>query len=99
MRDHIFVEEVVSKMLEYNCNEYLIDLDEIIYLNQYGNSLSNLISNIKNILRTELNDINSRIFNNSTNNIRIVKNSIKSYIFQILIFENGKECCLKLICK
>jgi hypothetical protein len=88
MRDHAFVEVVASKMLNYNNNEYLIDLDEIISLNQYGNAITNLLIQIKNIL---LNDLNT----NNTN-IKIIKNSLKKYIFQILLFENGHKCCLEL---
>lgn len=89
MRNHAFVEEVVSKMLIYNNNEYLIDIDEIITTNQYGSTISNLLANIKNILTGEL--LNNII------DIKITKNSLKKYIFQILLFENGHKCCLEII--
>lgn len=89
MRNHAFVEEVVSKMLIYNNNEYLIDIDEVITTNQYGSTISNLLANIKNILTGEL--LNNNI------DIKITKNSLKKYIFQILLFENGHKCCLEII--
>jgi hypothetical protein len=89
MRNHAFVEEVASKMLLYNSNEYLIDLDEMITINKYGTTISNLLANIKNILTNEL-------FNNNID-IKITKNSLKKYIFQILLFENGNNCCLEII--
>lgn len=89
MRNHAFVEEVVSKMLIYNNNEYLIDIDEIITTNQYGSTISNLLANIKNILTGEL--LNNII------DIKITKNSLKKYVFQILLFENGHKCCLEII--
>jgi len=89
MRNHAFVEEVVSKMLIYNNNEYLIDIDEIITTNQYGSTISNLLANIKNILTGEL--LNNNI------DIKITKNSLKKYVFQILLFENGHKCCLEII--
>jgi hypothetical protein len=85
MRNHAFVEEVVSKMLLYNNNEYLIDLDEMITINKYGSTISNLLANIKNIL------------SNNNIDIKIMKNSLKKYIFQILLFENGNNCCLEII--
>jgi hypothetical protein len=88
MRDHAFVEEVVSKILKYNNNEYLIDLDEMITLNQYGNVITNLLIQIKNILSNDLNNANT--------NVKILKNSLKKYIFQILLFENGHKCCLDI---
>ena len=86
MRNHAFVEEVASKMLLYNNNEYLIDLDEIISTNQYGTTISNILAQIKNILTNELYNINIDI-----------KKSLKKYIFQILIFENGYKCCSEII--
>jgi len=89
MRNHAFVEEVASKMLLYNNNEYLIDIDEVITTNLYGSTISNLLANIKNILTGEL-------FNNNID-IKITKNSLKKYIFQILLFENGHKCCLEII--
>jgi hypothetical protein len=89
MRNHAFVEEVASKMLLYNNNEYLIDIDEVITTNLYGSTISNLLANIKNILTNEL-------FNNNID-IKITKNSLKKYIFQILLFENGHKCCLEII--
>ena len=89
MRNHAFVEDVVSKMLIYNNNEYLIDLDEVITTNQYGTTLSTLLGNIKNILSGEL--------HNNNVDIKITKNSLKKYIFQILLFENGHKCCLEIV--
>jgi hypothetical protein len=89
MRNHAFVENVVSRMFLYNNNEYLIDLDEIITTNQYGTTISNILEQIKNILKNEL-------LNNSSN-IKIIKNSLKKYIFQILIFENGDKCCSEIV--
>lgn len=85
MRNHAFVEEVASKMVLYNNNEYLIDLDEMITINKYGTTISNLLANIKNILT------------NNNIDIKIMKNSLKKYIFQILLFENGNNCCLEII--
>ena len=85
MRNHAFVEEVASKMVLYNNNEYLIDLDELITINKYGTTISNLLANIKNIL------------SNNNIDIKIMKNSLKKYIFQILLFENGNNCCLEII--
>lgn len=85
MRNHAFVEEVASKMVLYNNNEYLIDLDELITINKYGTTISNLLANIKNIL------------SNNNIDIKIMKNSLKKYIFQILLFENGNSCCLEII--
>ena len=85
MRIHAFVEEVASKMVLYNNNEYLIDLDELITINKYGTTISNLLANIKNIL------------SNNNIDIKIMKNSLKKYIFQILLFENGNKCCLEII--
>ena len=85
MRNHAFVEEVASKMLLYNSNEYLIYLDEMITINKYGTTISNLLANIKNILT------------NNNIDIKIMKNSLKKYIFQILLFENGNNCCLEII--
>ena len=85
MRNHAFVEEVASKMVLYNNNEYLIDLDEMITINKYGTTISNLLANIKNIL------------SNNNIDIKIMKNSLKKYIFQILLFENGNNCCLEII--
>lgn len=82
MRNHAFVEEVASKIILYNNNEYLIDLDELISSNKYGNVISNLLNEIKNILSNEL---------------KITKNSLKKYIYQILYFENGRDCCLEII--
>lgn len=96
MRNHDFVEEVVSKMLEFNHNEYLIDIDELININQYGNTISTILSQIKNILTNDLNILTNQ---NNNYNYRIIKNSLKTYIYQILIFNNGRECCKKLICK
>lgn len=84
MKDHPFVEEVASKMIEYNHSEYLIDMDEIISNNKYGNIISNLLIEIKKIL---------------SNEIKISKNNLKRFIYQIIIFENGRDCCLELICK
>lgn len=89
MRNHAFVEEVASKMLLYNNNEYLIDLDEVITNNQYGTTISNILAQIKNILKNEL-------YNNNIN-VNITKLSLKKYIFQILLFENGNKCCLEII--
>lgn len=89
MRNHAFVEEVASKMLLYNNNEYLIDLDEVITNNQYGTTISNILAQIKNILKNEL-------YNNNVN-VNITKLSLKKYIFQILLFENGNKCCLEII--
>jgi hypothetical protein len=89
MRDHAFVEQVVSKILNYNNNEYLIDLDEIITLNQYGNVITNLLIQIKNILSNDLNTTGNT-------NIKLLKNSLKKYIYQILLFENGHKCCIEL---
>jgi hypothetical protein len=89
MRNHAFVEEVASKMLNYNNNDYLIDLDEIISLNHYGNSITNILVPIKNILSNDLNQTNS--------NIKITKNLLKKYIYQLLLFENGHKCCLEII--
>ena len=86
MRNHAFVEEVASKMLLYNNNEYLIDLDEVISTNQYGTTISNILAQIKNILTNEL-------YNNNID----IKKSLKKYIFQILIFENGYKCCSEII--
>ena len=86
MRNHAFVEEVASKMLLYNNNEYLIDLDEVISTNQYGTTISNILAQIKNILTNEL-------YNNNFD----IKKSLKKYIFQILIFENGYKCCSEII--
>lgn len=89
MRNHAFVEEVASKMLLYNNNEYLIDIDELISTNHYGTTISNLLAQIKNILTNEY-------FNNNID-IKITKYSLKKYIFQILMFENGNKCCLEII--
>lgn len=89
MRNHAFVENIVSKMLLFNTNEYLIDLEEIITTNQYGTTISNILEQIKNILKNEL-------LNNS-NEIKIIKNSLKKYVFQILIFENGNKCCSEIV--
>ena len=86
MRNHAFVEEVASKMLLYNNNEYLIDLDEVISTNQYGTTISNILAQIKNILTNEL-------YNNNID----IKKSLKKYIFQILIFENGNKCCSEIV--
>lgn len=91
MRNHAFVDEVVSKMIEYNHNEYLIDIDELISINKYGNAISNILIQIKNILSNDLNIVNT--------NYKILKNYLKKYIFQIIIFENGRDCCLELLCK
>jgi hypothetical protein len=88
MRNHTLVEEIASKMITYNNTEYLIDLDEIISLNKYGNPISTLLIQIKNILTTDL---------NTNINIKITKNSIKRYIYQILLFENGEKCFMELI--
>lgn len=82
MRNHAFVEDVASKMLLYNNSEYLIDLDEVISSNKYGNVISNLLIQIKNIL---------------SNDNMIIKNSLKKYIYQILLIENGHKCCLEII--
>lgn len=89
MRNHALVENVVSRMFLYNNNEYLIDLDDMITTNQYGTTISNILEQIKNILKNEL-------LNNSSN-IKIIKNSLKKYIFQILIFENGDKCCSEIV--
>jgi hypothetical protein len=91
MRNHAFVDEVVSKMIEYNHNEYLIDIDELISINKYGNAISNILIQIKNILSNDLNIVNT--------NYKVLKNYLKKYIFQIIIFENGHDCCLELLCK
>ena len=92
MRNHSFVNDVATKIIEYNHNEYLIDLDELISLNQFGNALTNLISQIKNILLSLLNNQNQL-------QVIISKNTIKTYIYQMLIFEDGYRCCKKLICE
>jgi hypothetical protein len=94
MRNHVFVNEVATKMIEYNHNEYLIDLDELISLNQFGNALTNLISQIKNVLSTGINNVNQNQFQTA-----MMKNNLKTYIYQMLIFNDGYRCCKKLICE
>lgn len=89
MKNHAFVENVVSRMILYNSNEYLIDLDEIIKTNKYGTTISNILEQIRNLLKNEL-------YNNSVN-IKLIKNSLKKNIFQILIFENGDKCCSEIV--
>jgi len=88
MRNHAFVEEIVSKMLLYNNNEYLIDIDEVITTNKYGTTISNLLANIKNILTNEL---------HNNNDIKIIKNLLKKNVFQILLFDNGIKCCSEIV--
>jgi hypothetical protein len=42
-------------------------------------------------------DILSNDLNTTGNtNIKLLKNSLKKYIYQILLFENGHKCCIEL---
>lgn len=85
MKNHKFVEEIVSKMLLYNHTIYLNDINKIILSNVYNNDINNCLTNIINILNTP-----------NTNQIT-TKNTLKDFVYRILEFSEGIECCNKLI--
>ena len=85
MRNHKFVEEVTTKMLLYNHNLYLADINKIILSNEYNNDINNCLTNIINIL------------NSPNANQTITKNTLKDYVYRILEFSDGINCCNQLI--
>jgi len=87
MRNHKFVEEIVEKLLLYNHSYYLEDINKIILNNKYNNDINTCLSNIINILNTI----------NQNQNIIIIKNSLKNYIYRILEFNDGINCCNEII--
>jgi hypothetical protein len=86
-REHKFVEKVVTTIIAYNHKEYLIDINELITLNQYGDEISLLLMN----LYVELSD--------NLNTGRYDKNKLKTFIYKILTYNNGYECCKSLLCE
>jgi len=92
MRNHRFVEEVVSKMIQYNNRYYIDDINELIIINQFGSDITLYLTNIVNILQNVVNN------ENNNNNNTSIKNALKLYIFRIIALNNGRECCNKLIC-
>lgn len=93
MRNHRLVNSVVEKMIEYNHQYYINDIQELATSMQFNNNINNCLTQIANILSTQIN-----LNNNQTNilNINLVS-SLKSYIYMILD-NNGLECCNKLMC-
>jgi|LakMenE18May11ns_1017448.scaffolds.fasta_scaffold9937670_6 hypothetical protein len=85
MKNHKFVEEIVSKMLLYNHTIYLNDINKIILSNVYNNDINNCLTNIINILNTP-----------NTNQIT-TKNTLKDFVYRILEFSEGIECCNQLL--
>lgn len=84
MRNHRLVEEVVEKIILYNHPNYLDDINKIIGSNKYNSDINNCLLNIINILNTP----------NQDN--RMIKNSLKNYIYRILEFTDGVNCCNEL---
>jgi len=91
MRNHKLVHSVVEKMLLYNHQFYIDDINELSTSRQYNNNINNCLSHMANVLTTHLNSNNG--FNNS------LVASLKSYIYIILDNVNGIDCCNKLICE
>ena len=96
MRNHKLVHSVVEKMIEYNHQFYIDDIQELSTSRQFNNNINSYLTQIANILSTHLNT------NNNQNNIPNYNNnliaSLKSYIYMILDNHNGLECCNKLLC-
>jgi hypothetical protein len=86
-REHKFVENVVTKMITYNHKEYLMDVNELITLNEYGEEITLVLMS----LYVELGD--------SLNTGRYDKNKLKTFIYKILTYNNGFECCKSLLCE
>ncbi len=94
------VQLVIEKMLEYNHQFYIDDIQELSTSRQFNNNINNYLVQIANILNTHLNNNqnNQTNQNNQNYNFNLIT-SLKSYIYMILDNNNGIECCNKLICK
>jgi hypothetical protein len=86
-REHKFVEKVVSAMITYNHKEYLLDINELITLNEYGDDITLVLMSLYNQLDSNL------------NTDRYDKNQLKTFIYKLLTYNNGYECCKKLLCE
>ena len=87
MRNHKLVEEIVEKLILYNHSYYLEDINKLMLSNKYNNDINGCLSNIINILNTS----------NENQNSLMVKNSLKNYVYRILEFNDGFNCCNELI--
>lgn len=96
MRNHRLVHSVVEKMIEYNHQYYIDDIQELSTSRQFNNNINSYLTQIANILSTHLNTNNNQT-NIPNYNINLIA-SLKSYIYMILDNNNGLECCNKLIC-
>ena len=101
MRNHRYVDEVYNAMISFNSDEYISDIDDLINTNNFNEDINIYLANISNLLNSHLQQTSN--FNNNNlnlNNITLtrLKNSIKTNLFRILSFNDGKRCCDKLAC-
>ena len=107
MRNHRYIDEVYNAMISFNSNEYISDIDDLVNTNSFNQDINIYLANISNLLNTHLQQTSN--FNNNlnlnnmpTNYYDIVltrlKNSIKTNLFRILTFNDGRRCCDKLAC-
>ncbi len=96
MRNHRLVQLVVEKMIEYNHQFYIDDIQDLSTSRQFNNNINSYLTQIANILSTHLNTNNNQ--NNIPNYNSNLIASLKSYIYMIIDNNNGLECCNKLMC-
>lgn len=108
MRNHRYVDEVYNAMISFNSDEYISDIDDLINTNSFNEDINIYLANISNLLNSHLQQTSN--FNNNNLNLNNMpsnyynitltrlKNSIKTNLFRILSFNDGKRCCDKLAC-
>ena len=100
MRNHRYVNEVYNAMISFISNEYISDIDDIININNFNEDINLYLANISNLLNSYLQQISNLNNNQIYHEILLnrLKNSIKTNLFRILTFSDGKRCCDKLAC-